>query len=304
MRSRCGICLLVVGLLARSGYAAQPPSPSRVTILYDAFGDRAGLTRDWGFAALVEYRGHRILFDTGNNAEIFAANIRALHVNLRTIDFVVVSHRHGDHTAGINYLLQVNPRVKIYAPREGFGVFGAALPGTFYRADTALPGRMRYFGGQPPGELRFGTPWPKANVMLVDSLTEVVPGAFIIATVSETPGTLELRELSLALQTSEGMVLLVGCSHPGIETILTASRPVADRVHLILGGLHLVTTPDTEIERITTSLHDQWHVRRIAPGHCTGEPAFAALQRIFGEAYVYAGLGTIIELPSTRRDGA
>ena len=304
MRSRCGICLLVVGLLARSGYAAQPPSPSRVTILYDAFGDRAGLTRDWGFAALVEYRGHRILFDTGNNAEIFAANIRALHVNLRTIDFVVVSHRHGDHTAGINYLLQVNPRVKIYAPREGFGVFGAALPGTFYRTDTALPGRMRYFDGQPPGELRFGTPWPKANVMLVDSLTEVVPGAFIIATVSETPGTLELRELSLALQTSEGMVLLVGCSHPGIETILTASRPVADRVHLILGGLHLVTTPDTEIERITTSLHDQWHVRRIAPGHCTGEPAFAALQRIFGEAYVYAGLGTIIELPSTRRDGA
>jgi 7,8-dihydropterin-6-yl-methyl-4-(beta-D-ribofuranosyl)aminobenzene 5'-phosphate synthase len=300
MRSHYGIGLLVVGLLARSGYAVQPPSPSRVTILYDAFGDRAGLTRDWGFAALVEYRGRRILFDTGNNAEIFAANIRALHVNLRTIDFVVVSHRHGDHTAGINYLLQVNPRAKIYAPRESFGVFGAALPGTFYRADTALPGRMRYFDGQPPGELRFGTPWPKANVTLVDSLTEVVPGAFIIATVSETPGTLELRELSLALQTSEGMVLLVGCSHPGIETILTASRPVADRVHLILGGLHLVTTPDTEIERITTSLHDQWHVRRIAPGHCTGEPAFAALQRTFGEAYVYAGLGTIIDLPSTQ----
>jgi 7,8-dihydropterin-6-yl-methyl-4-(beta-D-ribofuranosyl)aminobenzene 5'-phosphate synthase len=66
----------------------------------------------------------------------------------------------------------------------------------------------------------------------------------------------------------------------------------------------LVTTPDAEIERITTSLHDQWHVRRIAPGHCTGEPAFAALRRIFGEAYIYAGLGTITELPSTRRDGA
>lgn len=304
MRLRCGICLLVVGLLARSGQAAQPPSPSRVTILYDAFGDRADLTRDWGFAALIEYRGHRILFDTGNNAQVFAANIKALDVNLRTIDFVVVSHRHGDYTAGINYLLQVNPRVKIYAPREGFGVFGAALPGTFYRGDAALPARMRYFGGKPPDQLTFGTPWPKANVVWADSLTEVVPGVFIIATVSQTPGTLELRELSLAVQTPKGLVLLVGCSHPGIDTILSASRPVADRVHLILGGLHLVTAPDAEIERTVKSLHDQWHVSRIAPGHCTGEPAFAALQRIFGEAYIYAGLGTIIELLSTARDGA
>src|SRR5262245_27372809 len=129
MRSRYGICSLVVTLLARSGYAAQLPSPNHVTVLYDALGDRVGLALDWGFAALVEYGGHRILFDTGNNAEVFAANIRALRVNLRTIDFVVVSHRHGDHTAGINYLLQVNPRVKIYAPAEGFGIFGATLPG-------------------------------------------------------------------------------------------------------------------------------------------------------------------------------
>lgn len=304
MRLRYATCLLVVGLLARTAYAAQPPPPSRVTILYDAFGDRASLTRDWGFAALLEYRGHRILFDTGNNAEVFAANIKALRVNLRTIDFVVISHRHGDHTAGINYLLRVNPRVKIYAPREGFGVFGAALPGTFYRRDAGLPARMRYFAGHPPDELTFGSPWPKANVVWVDSLTEVLPGAFIVATVSQTPGTLELRELSLALQTPEGLVLLVGCSHPGIETILSASRPVADRVHLILGGLHLVTTPDPEIERTAAALHDQWHVSRIAPGHCTGEPAFAVFHRIFGEAYIYAGLGTVIELPLIPRDGA
>jgi 7,8-dihydropterin-6-yl-methyl-4-(beta-D-ribofuranosyl)aminobenzene 5'-phosphate synthase len=288
-----------MSLFAGTGYAAQPPQPSRVTILYDAFGDRPGLTRDWGFAALVEYRGRRILFDTGNNADIFAANLKVLRVNLRMIDVVVISHRHGDHTAGINYLLRVNPRVKIYAPREAFGVFGAALPGDFYRPDTALPPRMRYFGGQPPSELTFGTPWPTANVTWVDSLTEIVPGAFIIPTVSQTPGTLELRELSLALQTSEGLVLLVGCSHPGIETIVSASRKVADQVHLILGGLHLVTAADAEIHRTVTALHDQWRVRRIAPGHCTGEPAFAAFQRIFGEAYVYAGLGTIIELPLT-----
>src|SRR5881628_7094 len=220
MRFAHPTCLILAAAVVLPAHAAPPPVPNRVTILYDAFGGRAGLTRDWGFAALVEYNGKRILFDTGNNADVFAGNVRALGIDLRTIDFVVVSHRHGDHTAGLNYLLSVNPGVRIYAPREGFGVFGAALPGTFYRPDSTLPGRMRYFEGRPPGELTFGTPWPAAHFVLVDSVTEVAPGVSIIPTVSQKPGTLELRELSLALRTPNGLVLVVGCSHPGIETIV------------------------------------------------------------------------------------
>lgn len=289
--------LLLACVIAPPARATPPAPPNRVTILYDAFGDRAGLTRDWGFAALVEYNGKRILFDTGNNADVFANNVRALGVDLKTIDFVVISHRHGDHTAGLNYLLTVNPGVKIYAPKESFGVFGAALPGTFFRSDSTLPSRMRYFEGRPPTELTFGTPWPTAHFVWVDSVTEVAPGISIIATVSQKPGTLELRELSLALRTPNGLVIVVGCSHPGIETIVEASTRVADHVYLILGGLHLVTTPDPEIERVATALHDRWHVDRIAPGHCTGEPAFAALQRVFAAQYVYAGLGSTIDVP-------
>jgi 7,8-dihydropterin-6-yl-methyl-4-(beta-D-ribofuranosyl)aminobenzene 5'-phosphate synthase len=288
---------LLLPLLPPHAAASPPPKTNRVTILYDAFGNRRGLTRDWGFAALVEYGGKRILFDTGNNADIFARNVGTLRVDLRRLDFVVISHRHGDHTAGLNYLLRLNPRVKIYAPREGFGVFGAALPGTFYRRDSTLPDSMRYFDAVSPAELRFGTPWPEANFSWVDSLTEVAPGIAIVSTVSKTPGTLELRELSLVIRTPEGLVLVVGCSHPGIETILEATRAWGGHVHLIFGGLHLVTSPDTAITRITTAIHDVWQVDQVAPGHCTGEPAFAALKRLFGMRYVYAGLGTVTELP-------
>jgi len=288
---------LVLSLLPPKADASPTPDTNRVTILYDAFGNRRGLTRDWGFAALVEHGGKRILFDTGNNADIFARNVRTLGIDLRRLDFVVVSHRHGDHTAGLNYVLRMNPRVKIYAPREGFGVFGAALPGTFYRRDSTVPDSMRYFDAVSPAELKFGTPWPEANFSWVDSLTEVGPGVAIISTVSTTPGTLELRELSLIIRTPEGLVLLVGCSHPGIETILEAARAWGDHLHLIFGGLHLVTSPDTAITRITTALHDVWQVDQIAPGHCTGEPAFATLKRVFGARYVYAGLGTVTKVP-------
>jgi 7,8-dihydropterin-6-yl-methyl-4-(beta-D-ribofuranosyl)aminobenzene 5'-phosphate synthase len=282
--------------LAPGLQASGDPHPHRVTILYDAFGGRPGLIRDWGFAALVEYGGKRILFDTGNNAEIFARNVRALGVDLRRLDFVVISHRHGDHTSGMSYLLRVNPHVKIYAPKEGFGVFGAALPSTFYRRDASLADSMRYFNGSPPEVMTFGTPWPRANIQWIDSLTEVAPGVTIISTVSQNPGTLELRELSLAVRGPEGLVLLVGCSHPGIENIVEAARPLGDHVAIIFGGLHLVTTPDTAIARIASALRDRWGVGKIAPGHCTGEPAFAELRRVFGARYRYAGLGVVAEI--------
>jgi 7,8-dihydropterin-6-yl-methyl-4-(beta-D-ribofuranosyl)aminobenzene 5'-phosphate synthase len=275
---------------------AASDGPDRVTILYDAFGRRAGLERDWGFAALVEYQGQRILFDTGNNAEIFERNVRALGVDLRRLDYVVVSHRHGDHTSGINYLLAVNPRVRIYAPREGFGAFGNAVPYAFVRRDSSLPPHQRYYGGTLPDSLISGTPWPRANFVWVDGTRSIAPGVSVVVTVSDRPGTLELTELSLVLETSKGTVVLVGCSHPGIEKIMEAAGAVSPHPHLILGGLHLVATPDVEVERVARALHQRFGLDGIAPGHCTGEPAFAVLRRVFARGYRYAGLGEKISL--------
>lgn len=295
---RATACLLsaLLGLSTAPLEAEPRESPDRVTILYDSFGKRAGLRRDWGFAALVEYRGQRILFDTGNDAKVFERNVRALGVDLRRLDFVVISHRHGDHTSGLNYLLRVNPRVRIYAPREGFGVFGNAVPYAFVRRDSTLPPEQRYFDGTMPDTLVSGTPWAAANFVWVDSTTRIGPGVSIVSTVSDRPGTLELKELSLVLDTPEGAVVLVGCSHPGIERIVEAAGTVSPHPHLIFGGLHLVATADAEVERIALALRDRFRLDLIAPGHCTGEPAFAALRRVFATRYRYAGLGETIPL--------
>jgi glyoxylase-like metal-dependent hydrolase (beta-lactamase superfamily II) len=82
----------------------------KVTILYDAFGESKELTKDWGYSALVEHNGKRILFDTGNDATIFEHNVKALGVDLTKLDFVVISHRHADHTTGLRYVLRVSAR--------------------------------------------------------------------------------------------------------------------------------------------------------------------------------------------------
>ena len=86
--------------------------------------------------------------------------MHALKIDLRHLDFAVISHRHGDHTGGLSYLLRVNPTVTIYAPYERFGLFGGPVPASIIRPDTALPRRMRYFAGAVPEELRSSTVWP------------------------------------------------------------------------------------------------------------------------------------------------
>ena len=305
------LIVLVISLISASllpGYAATRPTltaaqPARITVLYDAFGKDAAMTKDWGYAALVEINGKRILFDTGGDPKIFAKNVKAKGVDLTKLDFVVLSHRHGDHTGGVSYLLSANPKVKIYAPAEGLGgIFGTEVPSKFYRKDEALPADKRYYGGTPPEIVKMGTVFPVANIQLIDKTTELVPGITLIALVSDAPGTKELKELSLAINTVDGIVLVVGCSHPGIESIVAEAAKINPHIHFIAGGFHLVAAQDPAIERIATTLHDTYKVDYIAPGHCTGEPTFAALQKTFGEHYLYAGLGTTLDLGANPRD--
>ncbi len=274
---------------------------ARITVLYDAFGKDAAMTEDWGYAALVEINGKRILFDTGDDPAILAKNVKAKGVDLTKLDFVVLSHRHSDHVSGFSYLLSVNPKVKIYAPKEGFGIFGSDLPSKFYRKDEALPAEMRYYGGTPPEIMKFGTVFPGANIQLIDKTTELVPGITLIALVSDAPGTKELKELSLAINTADGIVLVVACSHPGIESIVAEAAKINPHIHFIAGGFHLVVAQDPAIEKVVTTLHDTYKVDYIAPGHCTGELTFAALQRTFGDHYLYAGLGTTLDLGANPR---
>lgn len=289
----------VAAVVAPATTAAAEPN-SQITILYDAFGTDAAMKKDWGFSALVEVADKPILFDNGNDPDIFAANVKAKGVDLTNIDFVVLSHRHSDHMAGLNHVLSVNPTVKIYAPREGFGIYGSSLPSSFYRKDESLPSEMRYYEGKPPEVMKFGTAWQGANIELIDKTTEIVPGITLIALVSDAPGTKELKELSLAVNTSDGVVLVVGCAHPGVEKIVEAAAAISSKIRLIAGGFHLVVAPDEVIARSVATLKDTFKIESIAPGHCTGEPTFAALKQAFGDRYLYAGVGTSLSLvPST-----
>jgi 7,8-dihydropterin-6-yl-methyl-4-(beta-D-ribofuranosyl)aminobenzene 5'-phosphate synthase len=168
------------------------------------------------------------------------------------------------------------------------------------KRNEALPADMRYFDGKPPETLRFGSAWPEGKFTWVAENTEIAPGFHLIILLGLWGADLEVKEISLAFDTPDGIVLVVGCGHPKIEAIVEATKSALNRpIHLVIGGLHLLPASNKEIMRIATALRDTWDVRFIAPDHCTGERGFAMLKEVFGDRYVYAGLGTTLQLGPT-----
>jgi len=296
MNRTVGRFATAIWLLLTVSAPVNAQQAKRITILYDAFGASSALVKDWGFAALVEYGGKRVLFDTGNNAKIFEHNTERLGIDLKRLDAVVISHRHGDHTSGLIYVLEVNAGVKIYVPQES-SFFKAPMSLGFLAPYPGLPTELRYYDGKPPEQLISGTPWEKADFQMVTKALEISPGFFVLTTRSQKPGSLEMNELSLAVRTAKGLAVVVGCSHPGVEKILEEAAKIDPQLYTVTGGFHLVLTPREEIERVATVLHDSLRIERVAPGHCTSELGFAVFLDRFKDRFDRAGLGRIISLP-------
>jgi 7,8-dihydropterin-6-yl-methyl-4-(beta-D-ribofuranosyl)aminobenzene 5'-phosphate synthase len=275
----------------------QDLSGGKVTIIYDAFGKPSDLERGWGYSALVEYGGKRILFDTGGQYEAFKDNINKLKIDLTKLDFVVLSHRHGDHTSGLAYVLEKNPNVVIYAPAET-GSFGTpfSAPQALQRKVELLPDDLQYFDGKL-GKAEVDSPWKNANIKRITDTTEVSPNISLIRTVSDVKGTLELAEVSLAIKTPKGLAVIVGCSHPGIEKILAKASEINPNIYTIAGGLHLVDKSDEVVKQTVTNFKEKWKLQRVAAGHCTGHFAQVEITKVFADKHDHSGLGDVIALP-------
>ncbi len=286
------LCLLSALVAAPQG-AAQ----NRFTILNDAFGDRPGLEQDWGYSALIEFEGKRILFDTGDNIAVFRKNVEALHIDLTHLDLVVITHAHGDHTSGLRYVLSKNPHVPIFVPDDP-SFTGTVLPPAFLSTDARpeLPAKMRYFRGGDRPEPRGWVAWTDTNMTPVTQAMTIAPGIRLVSLVSEKPAFKGLREISLVLDTPGGPVVFVGCSHPGVEQILAAATANASQKHvaMLAGGLHLLQDSPDQVERTLDVLANTYGVRTMAIGHCSGELAFLRVRQRWAERDKYAGLGETI----------
>ena len=262
------IALVCVGgtLLACLAVAAQSPT-LRITYLYDNTLYVPGTTADWGFACLIEGHGHTVLFDTGTNPDIFRHNLAALKVDPSRAQALVLSHQHADHTKGIDAL--------------------PAMPGL-----PVYVGEHFVLGPQVEAALtRIGA----RRIMVSDATpVQVFPGFTVTHEMIADGG---LHELALVVDTPDGSVVIVGCAHPGIVSMLkriaeTTKRPI----HMVIGGFHLMKTPPDDVKRVIAefkSLGVAW----AGPTHCTGEAAIRLFQQEYGDHFVRGGVGTVVTVP-------
>jgi len=285
MRSTMGLrTLLMIGPLAAAGAGAIPVSTGDVTakqtivrgeeggmthpvtdtftitVVYDNMVYEQGLRTGWGYAAVVERRGTVLLFDTGGDGATLMANLRQLGVDPRRITTIVLSHAHGDHTGGLDSLLSLGMRPTVHV-----------LP-SFPQDLKIEAGRRAVVHEVSPGE-------------------ELVEGMF---TTGEVEGG--VSEQALVIRTGRGLVILTGCAHPGVVRLVSrAAEQQAAQVHLVMGGYHLGSTPDREVEGMVADLQ-RMGVHYVAPSHCTGDPAIGLFARAFGEQYLRSGVGRVIRV--------
>jgi 7,8-dihydropterin-6-yl-methyl-4-(beta-D-ribofuranosyl)aminobenzene 5'-phosphate synthase len=299
-----------------SGLRFEAPALTMINV-YDAFGyERVGLTYDFGFSTLVRYGNTTVLFDAGTDAGIFERNLAALGIDPREIDVAILSHGHHDHIGGFDYLLSVNPDVKLYLPNDFFSL-GAPIRFPFREPDPQageqLPLEQRYFGGKQSIDgmiTRSSGRFWKANVEYITEPKEILPGVTLIPTRSSLMGTfskyppageqpqlIEMPELSVSFTTERGEVLISGCSHSSIESITQAAKAAMGRkIHLVSGGFHLIPYERSFIEGLAVRMKEEYGVEAVAPAHCTGHTGFAVFRETFGDGYRFFGIGERIDV--------
>jgi 7,8-dihydropterin-6-yl-methyl-4-(beta-D-ribofuranosyl)aminobenzene 5'-phosphate synthase len=313
------ICLIIINFYNLSGTAKPKQTTLGITLsnLYDAFGnENVKLKQAFGFSCVINYKGKMILFDSGTDAGIFERNVKALKIDLRKIDIAIISHGHYDHVGGFDYLLSVNPKVKIYAPND-FHSLGAPTKFPFRETEPdvakSLPKDEQYFRGEKVVEGMVTVPtgrfW-KSNVEYLTQAKEVLPGVTIIPTTSQLMGTfikyppfdqnpqfIGMPELTTSFATEKGEIIISGCSHSTIETIIQETQKVRKgKIYLVAGGFHLIPYNREYIESLARRMRRDYGVEGVAPAHCTGHLGFSIFQKEFGDKYKFFGLGETLSL--------
>jgi len=256
---------------------------------------------EWGFSALVEADGHRILLDTGAHPDTVLQNARDLNVDLSGVREVVLTHNHWDHVTGLltlrREMMKQNP--------AAMSVVHVAN-GIFYSRPSA--------DGEDNPMIAIRKEYEATGGKFIEHSdgTEIFPGAWLTGPVPrrypernwsvsgkvQTPNGLVEdtipEDQSLVLYTTQGLVVVTGCGHAGIINILTyaGTKFPARPVHAVIGGLHLFPASDEQLDW-TGDEFKQFKVANLLGAHCTGIEAVYRLRQRAGLTRKSAVVGTV-----------
>lgn len=274
----------------------------KLTILCEnTVGAPFGVIGEHGFACFVETQQGNYLFDTGQGFAI-TQNALALGKNLASIDAVMISHGHYDHTGGLPAVLKIRGAVDVFGHPDMFveRVWSSEDETRF----IGIPFRRPYLEGLG-ARFRLGT-----------EMVEIGPGVYLTGEIPRNstfekgdanmfailPGGDTLQpdplkdDLSLLIDSDKGLIIVLGCAHAGLINIIeyALKQMKTDRIHAIIGGTHLGFSTDAQFEE-TVKMIDRYQVDHIGVSHCTGLARAAMLHARLKERFFFGTVGSVLE---------
>lgn len=267
-----------------------------------------GAIAEHGWSVWIETDDGAFLFDTGQGKGLLN-NAGQFGVPLGEARAILISHHHIDHTGG---LLDAVEAIRHASGREGVPVH--AHPDLFKDSFAEPKDNPMRFIGVP--HTRVALEMAGADFRLESGWREIAPGLSMTGEVPRVTdyeiGDLSMKhygasgeivvdpvrdDQTVVIDTPDGLLVVLGCSHAGLINILTyiVERTGRSRFHTIMGGTHLGPLGEEQIERTIAALHD-FDIARIGVSHCTGPKVAARMAHEFGERFFFCSVGTVIEV--------
>jgi len=237
------------------------PADLHLTIIYDNNPYNEQLETRWGFSCLVEGLERTILFDVGGESSVLLGNMSKLEIDPKKVDVVVLSHIHFDHIGGLTDFLTRNPNVTVYVPKS--------FP-------QGIKNEVKIAG---------------ARMVEVEEAVQICNNVYSTGELGSW-----IKEQSLVINTSKGLVIITGCAHPGIVQIVRrAKRMLSTNAYLVLGGFHLCWMNIRQVKNIINGVQRE-KVKKVAPCHCSGDLAREQFQKAYGKDFILVGAGKRIKI--------
>lgn len=268
----------------------------KLTCICDDYVEDEDLLAEHGLSFLIETESMRILFDTGQG-KVIEHNMRSLKIDVASVDTVILSHGHYDHTGGLEKILKHRNDVNVYAHPE--------VTGAKYRRTDG--GQMKYIGfprsvtgENKPAFIFNREPFQLSEGILLTGQIprrfsfEEVQGEFQIKSDKEWKKDNLLDDQALVIDTPSGLILILGCTHSGLINTLTRVVEITgkDDFLLVAGGTHLKNAGDDRLNRTITAL-DKFRIQRLILSHCTGVLSFCRIHQALGDKASFGKVGQI-----------
>ncbi|MCW8876501.1 MAG: MBL fold metallo-hydrolase [Kangiellaceae bacterium] len=290
------LCMAIANAAEASKDQNHQVSSLKVTTLSTMLASRG--IGEWGYAALIEVDGRKILFDTGNRPQTVLQNAGELGIDLSDVEDVILSHNHGDHTGGLESLrksLREKNAKALTQVHVGNGIFEqrARRENQMLAMKNRLEKDKVVFNEYTNVQEIFPGVWLTGNVPRVHPERNWGGNGRIITPKGEIEDNIP-EDMSLVINTKQGLVLISGCGHAGIINTMehAVNKIPSDKVFTAIGGFHLVSADDKHLEWTANKLKS-FGLKNLMGAHCTGINSLYTLRRLLNSDRRSVVVGTV-----------